>query len=183
MISSLDRSGYFGASDVNYVIGNRNTKTFKKWWLTKLGLDNSHFNNKYTLAGTHYEHKILEAIGCPEMDKQIVIEELKLRVNLDGNSEDKIYEVKTHLNDFNFKKYVKQVQVQMYASGLRKAYIVAYQMTEAEYKNFFLDIDKDRIKLYPVEYDEKFINNIFIPNLEILKGCLMKGTFPKERVA
>ena len=56
MIASQDRSGYFGASDVNYIIGNRNTKTFKKWWLIKLGLDVSHINNKYTMAGTHYEH-------------------------------------------------------------------------------------------------------------------------------
>lgn len=178
MIASQDRSGYFGASDVNYIIGNRNTKTFKKWWLIKLGLDVSHINNKYTMAGTQYEHKILEKIGCPEMDKQIIIEDLKLRVNLDGNSSDTIYEVKTHLNKFNPKKFYRQVQVQMYATGMRKAYIVAYQMTEKEYDNFFLDIESDRIKFYEIEYDEEFINNVFLPNLKNLRDCLIKGVFP-----
>lgn len=185
MIKSQDRSGWFGASDVKNIIGNRNTKTFQKWWLKKLGFDNSHFDNKYTKAGTMYEHKILDALDIKELvkDKQIIIPELCLRVNLDGNTENKIYEVKTHLNEFKKSQYEKQVWVQMYAAKIKKAYIVSYQMTEAEYKNYFLEIDKERIGLHEIHYNEEWINNIFLPNLTILKDCLIKGIYPKERIA
>ena len=40
MIASKDRSGYFGASDVDKIVGNYNTKSFKKWWLEKIGIEN-----------------------------------------------------------------------------------------------------------------------------------------------
>ena len=94
MISDKDRSGYIGASDTDKVIGNWKTKTFEKWWMQKLGINRDHFNNKYTSAGTHYEHKILESLGIPmEFDKQVVVG--RLRVNLDGNTEDCIFECKT----------------------------------------------------------------------------------------
>ena len=66
-----------------------------------------------------------------ELDKQFINEDLRLRVNLDGNTEDCIYECKTTKEDINLfvppKKYINQVQVQMYGSGLRKANIVVYQ--------------------------------------------------------
>lgn len=184
MISSKDRSGYFGASDTDKIIGNWKTATFEKWWLTKLGILHDEFQNDYLLAGTHYEHRILDALGIPiEKDKQIIIEDLKLRVNLDGNTEDTIKEVKTHKEDKPFKvskKYANQVYVQMFASDFRKADVVAYPLTEKEYKNFLLPINKDKIKEFPVFYDADFIECTYLPRLEYLADCLQKGVFPDE---
>lgn len=179
MIKSKDRSGWFGASDTNFIIGNWNTKTFHNWWLEKLGIRSNNFTNEYLMAGTYYEHKILESLDFNiEKDKQIIIPELKLRVNLDGNTQDTIYEVKTHLKPFKVtRQYFNQVQVQMFATGLRKAYIIAYQLTDYDYKNFFNDIDKKRISEHRIEYDEDFINH-YLKKLKILIDCLEKGVLP-----
>lgn len=188
MIKNKDRSGYFGASDTKFIIGNWKTKTFEKWWLKKMGLDNSHFDNKYTIAGTNYEHKIVDSLGVEniEKDKQIIIESLKLRVNLDANTLKRIYEIKTFKNEKGFdlkkhKDYVNQVQVQMYASGIHEAEIVAYGLIENDYKNYFNEIDKKRILHHEVLYDKKFIYNEFLPKLKYLADCLKKGVFPNEK--
>lgn len=184
MIASQDRSGYFGASDVSFIVGNWKTKTFEKWWMQKLGINRDHFDNRYTLAGTHYEHRVLESLGIPmELDKQIIIEELKLRVNLDGNDNTTIYECKTYKFDNGFKmprKYIEQVQVQMFASGLRKAKIIVYGLLEGDYSNYFNPIDAGRRKEYVIEHDEKWINTVFLPRLKYLAQCLIEGSFPSE---
>lgn len=187
MIADKDRSGYIGASDVDNVVGNWKTETWMKWWLQKIAINNDHFENQYTLAGTHYEHRILESLGIPmEFDKQIILEDLKLRVNLDGNTEDCIYECKTTskpLAEFKVpKKYIQQVQVQMFASGIRRAKIVVYQLEEDDYDNFFRPIDNDRRKVFPLRYDESWVNEIFIPKLTILADCLKKGVLPNEAI-
>ena len=183
MIESKDRSGYFGASDTDKIVGNYNTKTFEKWWMQKVGINRDHFDNKYTLAGTYYEHRILESLGIPmELDKQIIMEDLKLRVNLDGNTEDTIYECKTfkHENGFKMpKKYIQQVQVQMFASGLRKAKIVVYGLVEEDYDNFFRPIDPKRRDEVVIAYDERWINEVFLPRLRYLAKCLEEGRFPQ----
>ena len=183
MISNKDRSGYFGASDVDKIIGNVKTKTFSKWWFEKLGADRNNFTNESMMAGTYYEHKILRSLGLPiELDKQIIIEDLKLRVNLDGNTDDAIYECKTYRFEKGFKvpiKYKRQVWVQMYASGIKKAYIVAYGLTDSDYKNFFNDIDPDRLQIIPIEYNPQFIENQFLPRLKYFVHCLKKGIIPK----
>lgn len=181
MIATKDRSGWFGASDTDYIVGNWDTKSFTNWWLIKLGVHRSDFENVAMNAGTHKEHQILEHIGVTETDKQILLPELKLRVNLDGNTEDTIYEVKTHAADKVFKcpiKYKRQVWVQMYASGYKKAYIVAYGLKNEDYRNYFLSVDKDRVKTIPIEYNEEFILKTYLPRLEYLAGCLDRGVFP-----
>ena len=184
MISNKDRSGWFGASDTDKIIGNVNTKTFTKWWFEKLGADRNNFTNEAMQTGTHYEHRILKSLGLNmELDKQIIIEDLKLRVNLDGNTEDAIYECKTYRFEKGFKvpiKYKRQVWVQMYASGIKKAYIVAYGLTDKDYKNFFNEIDKDRLQIIPIEYDEKFIISKFLPRLRYFVQCLKKGVIPND---
>ena len=181
MITDKDRSGYFGASDTSKIMGNWNTATFERWWLEKLGIVKSNFTSDAMEAGTQYEHKILACIPeCTETDKQIIIG--RLRVNLDGNSKDTIYECKTYKEGKNFKPtkaYREQVQIQMYATGYRKAYIVAYPLTEDEYKNYFLPVDPDKITRFPIEYDEKFISK-YLVRLAYLTRCLEKGVFPNE---
>ena len=159
MIADKDRSGWFGASDTATIMGNYGTATFKNWWLEKMGLHTNSVNTKAMKAGTAYEHKILDTIPNVVKDRQIIIPELRLRVNLDGETDDTIHEVKTH-KDTEFKppkKYIQQVNVQMFASGKRKAQIDAYRLTEADYLNYFNEIDLDRLTIHPVAYDEEFI--------------------------
>lgn len=182
MIADKDRSGYFGASDTDKIIGNYKTATFEKWWLQKIGINRDHVVNKFTAAGTHYEHPILESLGIPmEFDKQIILEDLLLRVNLDGNTEDTIYECKTYRHEKGFKlprKYINQVQVQMFASGLRKAKIIIYGLLEGDYENFFHDIDPGRRDEVIITYDERWINEVYLPKLRYLAECLREGRFP-----
>lgn len=183
MISNHDRSGYIGASDTKFVMGNWNTKTFEKWWLQKLGIDTSHFDNKYTKAGTNFEHKIIESLNIKniEMDKQIIVG--RLRINLDSNTKDCIYEIKTYQLEKGFdikkhKDYVNQVLVQMYGANIHKAYIVAYGLKEEEYDNYLVKIDKKRLEKIPIEYDKKWIKEKYIPRFKYLEKCLTNGTFP-----
>lgn len=181
MIQDHDRSYYIGASDTIYVIGNWETVSFEKWWGTKSGLYSSDFQNDAMKAGNAYEHKILESLNIPgmEMDKQFI--KGRLRVNLDGNTPDRIYEVKTYQCDKKFllkKAYRVQVQVEMYGSGIHSAFIVSYGLAKEDYDNFFRDIDLRRLTMYEQPYDEVFINEIYLPRFEYLSHCLNSGIFP-----
>ena len=182
MIASKDRSYFFGASDSDKIIGKWTSNTWQKWWMQKIGINTDHFENKYTMAGNNFERKILESLGLPlEFDKQIILEDLRLRVNLDGNTDDCIYECKTFIYEKGFKlpkKYINQVQVQMFASGIRKAKIIAYGLKDEDYNNYFKPIDKGRILEFDIEYDEQWINNMFLPKLRTLVDCLKRGVMP-----
>lgn len=183
MISSKDRSNYFGASDTSYIVGNWDTRSFEKWWLIKLGFTTNDFTNDNMLAGNNYEHKILEALEIKNLqfDKQIIND--RLRVNLDGNTDNCIYEIKTYNLKKEFKitkQYWRQAQVEMYASKIFNLYIIAYGLTEKDYNNYFNEIDKNRIKKIKIEYDVDFINKEYLPNLKYLTECLKVGKFPNK---
>ena len=45
---------------------------------------------------------------------------------------------------------------------------------------YFNEINLERIKFHKIEYDEKFINEEYLPKLRILIECLKTGKFPKE---
>lgn len=186
MIASQDRSYYIGASETDKVIGNWKTKTWLKWWLQKIAINNDHFDNEYTLAGTHFEHRILESLGISmDFDKQYILEDLRLRVNLDGNTDDCIYECKTFINSKGFslpKKYINQVQVQMFASGIHRAEIVAYGLEDEDYKNFFRAIDQDRLHTFSISYNPEWIEKVYLPRHLILRDCLVKGVLPDEAI-
>lgn len=163
------------------VVGNWNTKTFEKWWLEKLGLNKNNLSTEAMKAGNNYEHKILDALEIEglEKDKQIIID--RLRVNLDGNTDSCIYEVKTHNVNKEFKvskQYWRQAEVEMYASNIHKLFIVAYGLTENDYINYFNEIDKTRIEKIEVKYDKTFIEKEYLPKLQILSACLKEGVFP-----
>ena len=186
MIASKDRSGWFGASDVDKIVGNWNTKTWMDWWLVKMGVARNDIETAAMNAGTHKEHQILEYISpFIETDKQIFLPDLRLRINLDGNVGKRIKEVKTHSAEKVFKpskKYVQQVMVQMYGFETREADIVSYGLTAEDYKNYFLPIDPERLKEHPIAYDEKWIENTFLPRIRYLADCLIKGILPdRER--
>ena len=180
MIKSKDRSGYIGASDTKYVMSRWNTKTFKKWWMAKLGITTNDFTNKYMMAGTNWEHRILEFIQSEHTDEQVI--KGRLRVNIDGRTGNKIQEVKAFNLEKGFKVskiYYEQCQVEMYAFDTKECEIVAYGLEEKDYKNYLRDIDKDRLFFYPIPYDEKFIER-YLPRLNILEQCLIVGIFPEE---
>lgn len=184
MITDHDRSGWFGASDTAYVIGNWKTKTWEKWWMQKLGINRDHFDNEFTKSGTNWEHRILDSLNLPnlEKDKQIIIEELRLRVNLDGNTPFRIKEVKTYQWEKGWKKtppkYINQVQVQMFASGIHEADIVAYGLEPEDYKNYLRELDPRRLQEILVVYDPNWIETVYLPKLRILADCLKRGVFP-----
>lgn len=181
MIADKSRAFWIGASDTNYVVGNWQTDSFKKWWLQKLDLHESNFTNKAMKCGNAFEHKILDCIGCRK-DHQILIPELHLRVNYDGDREGTIYEVKTHKAEKAFKvskAYWRQAQVEMFTMNTKTLYIVSYALTEQEYLNYFAPIEVERIKYHQVEYDEDFINNEYLPKLKKLGECLERGEMPK----
>ncbi|MCI8589706.1 MAG: hypothetical protein HFE77_03230 [Clostridiales bacterium] len=140
-------------------------------------------------AGTHWEHRVLDSLGLPmEFDRQILIPDLSLRVNLDGNTSDTIYECKTHGADKPFrcpKKYYQQVWAQLFAAretGLScGAYgkIIDYGLVDEDYHNYFLPVDSDRRGETVVEYNGDFIENTFLPKLHHLHDCLQKGAWPE----
>lgn len=193
MIASKDRSGWFGASDVDKIVGNWNTKSWLDWWLVKMGVSRNDIETIAMNAGTHKEHQILEYMSpFMETDKQILIPELRLRINLDGNLSEHIYEVKTHSAKKVFKpskKQVQQVNVQMYGMKYLKiselepvADIISYALTEDDYKNYFLPIDPERLKLHPIAYDDWWTETMFLPRITYLADCLIKGILPdRER--
>lgn len=193
MIDNFDRSGYFGASDTSMVIAdNRQTKTWRQWWLVKLGEMESTFSGSiYTEAGNKYEHRILKAISEEiTLDRQIIIEKLKLRVNYDGDLDSTIYEVKTHKAEKDFeisKQYWRQAQVEMYAyktmekelelPPFKKLYIVSYPLYPDEYYTHREDIsiDMKRVKFNPVKYDKQFVKGEYLPKLKECARALKKG--------
>lgn len=180
MIKSKDRSGYIGASDTKYVMSNWNTKTFQKWWLTKIGIDRNDFTNKYIMAGTNWEHRILEHINSEYTDEQKIIG--RLRVNIDGRTDNKIQEVKTYNLEKGFeinKSYYMQCQVEMYAFDTEQCEIIAYGLEEEDYKNYLRDIDDDRLSIHKIDYDERFIES-YLKRLHVLEECLEHGKMPME---
>lgn len=185
MIHDHDRSIWIGASDTSMVMGNWKTATFSKWWLQKLGINKDRFESKAMKVGNAFEHKILDAIPqvC-EKDAQIRIPELGLRVNYDGLGADcHIYEVKTSGREFKLSKaYWQQAQVEMFAmlwatGDVPDMDVVAYEVGEQEYANYFTPIDKARLKFIPVEYDPSFIEE-YKEKLEILHECILRGAKP-----
>lgn len=189
MISSLDRSGYFGASDTAMVMSrNMQTRTFLDWWSVKLGTTRSEFHGtRYTEAGNLYEHPILGVLSKEmNLDRQILNEPLKLRVNLDGDLRGTIYEVKTHRASKTFEvsnAYWMQAQVEMFAyqhefDDFRKHYIVSYPIYEDEYEPEKVEVDIGRIKFTPIEYDSYWIANEYLPRLMYLADCLEERKEP-----
>lgn len=182
MIASQDRSDYIGASDTGMVMRSWDTKTFEKWWRTKQGLYENNISTNAMKAGTAWEHKILDALGIPEMekDKQIIIG--RIRVNLDGCTQEMIYEVKTHSADKEFKisaDYRRQVNVEMWSSGIHRAVIVSYALEPEDYDNYYREVDPSRIKIHVIEYDEKFIRK-YKARVAVLCDCLVTGRYPLE---
>lgn len=180
MIHDKDRCGWFGASDTAKIMGRWNTATFEKFWLEKLGLYRSSFENLAMKTGTHFEGKILDYLGVSRRDRQIRIPSVLLRVNLDGET-NIIHEVKTYgKDDFKVSRpYWMQAQVEMYAAR-KPLEIVAYRLLDDDYKNWLSPIDPNRLSRHTIEYDRAWVNGEYIPRLCYLADCLRRRLWPRE---
>lgn len=183
MIKNHSRAHWFGASDTHTIMGKWTSQTFAQWWCVKLGLYERNIVTEAMQAGTVYEHRILDALGIRQRDRQIRKRLLRLRVNLDGEDRDTIYEVKTCKEKDGApikvsRAYWEQAQVEMYATGKRKLYIVYYPLREEDYKNFFNEIDVDRVQKVPVSYDAEWIECEYLPRLRYLAHCLRRKVIP-----
>lgn len=155
-------------------------------YLVKLGVVQNNFSNTYLMAGNAYERRIANSLGLPlKFDRCIKIPKLRLRVNLDAETKDCIYEIKTHkATDKEWKlptAYWQQCQVQMFATGKHKCKLVAYPMTDENYNNFFLAVDTEKVEVFDIEYDEEWINKEYLPRLVYLADCLKKRKTPNMR--
>lgn len=180
MIQNHDRSGWFGASDTAKIMGSFGTQSFRIWWLEKLGVTTNTYTNLAMVAGSVFEHRILDAIGVEKRDRQIKIRRLRLRVNLDGET-DIIHEVKTYGKEkFSVTKgYWMQCQVEMFATK-KPCEIVAYRLKEEDYQNFFNLIDPERISRHPISYDMEWVKEKYLPRLKYLCWCLNRRKTPNE---
>ena len=186
MLRNKSRNNWIGASDTHYVLGNWATKTFLQWWLIKLGVTKNDFSNVYTMAGNAYERRIAQSLGLKmKFDRCVKIPKLRLRVNLDSETNDCIYEIKTHKATEKAWKpptsYIQQCQVQMFATGKHKCKLVAYPMTEENYDNFFLEVDREKVEVFDIPYDEQWVKNEYLPRLVYLAECLKKRKTPNMR--
>lgn len=186
MIQSKDRRYYIGASDTYYVMGNWATKTWKAWYLEKLGLGGNDISTKAMKVGNAYEHKIIDSVATKAVkDEQIIIEELGLRVNYDAIDGERILEIKTYSADeFKLsKRYKLQAQAEIYAAkksgriARPELYIVAYKVTEAEYLDYFQDIDPTRLQWIQVPEDRAFAPE-YERRLKTLHEAIVAGRMP-----
>ena len=177
MIASKDRSGWFGASDTNKIMGNWETEAFRRFWLEKLGIVKNRFTNRYLQAGTYYEHRILSAAGITKTDRQIKRLRLRLRVNLDGENKSTVFEVKTYQKEFKLTKaYWQQCQVEMFPSG-KQLELLTYHLLPEDYDNYFNPIDINRMGHIPVAFQPEFLDE-YLPRLRYLSYCLRQRKTP-----
>lgn len=176
MIRDLNRAYYFGASDTERIMGNWQTKTFSEWWDVKRGFRENNVETIYTLTGNAFEPKILDFLDCEDRDRQIVID--RLRVNYDGIIGGTVIEVKTHKFSSSWKMpkaYWQQCQVEMYAGNFDICLLKHYGLLEEDYHDWSRPIDENRLGTIIIHYDEKWIEDEYIPRLLFLTEKLKKG--------
>ena len=189
MIKNKDRSKWFGASDTAIIMSDFDTKTFRKWWLIKLGVVSNSFSNLYTFVGSEKEHQILRRVAENtgrdiKFDEQVKIRRYRLRVNFDGTTKDSIEEVKTTMLEnvkkaLNNEAYIQQINVEMFAKKLDTAELWVYGLVDEDYKNIFLEIDDERLFKKVVKRDNEFLAR-YLKRLKYLCYCLKKRLMPSK---
>lgn len=205
MIHDFDRSGYFGASDIKYIMAtNRTTKSWIDWWSVKLGDSPGYsYNNIYTRAGTLYEHPIVDAIDPSIIkDGQIIYEKYKLRINYDGYLDGNILEVKTYQDKDEFEEpsrnakgkffqYWGQCQLQAFVykelaeewflPPFKSITLASYPLHVDEYNVETEEdaiVDPSRIQFWEIKYDKDWIKNECLPRVRELARALRKKKSP-----
>lgn len=183
MISNKDRSGYIGASDTCFVMRKWDTPTFARWWRIKQGIQTCSLQTDAMKAGSAYEHRILDHLAIPNLEKDKQVIKGLLRVNFDGTTPEMVHEVKTHSALKKFvvtKEYWMQVQVEMYALGVTRAEIIAYGLEKEDYDNYYREIDNNRITRHEISFDKDFIDE-YLHRALYLFSCLKTEKFPNEK--
>jgi hypothetical protein len=86
---------------------------------------------------------------------------------------------------YSEKNYIMQVRVQMHYKKADNGIILYYGLLPEEYKPENLitpSIDVGRMKEVPVEQDLDWINNKYLPRVELACECLDSGDYPWERI-
>ena len=181
MIRDRSRSGWVGASDTHALMSSWDSKTFATFMLEKLGLLEKGFSSRRMAAGTFWERRILDAVDVRKRDRQIRCRRLRLRVNLDGEDTSTVFEVKTHENEeFRLTRaYWEQCQVEHYATG-KEVCIVAYRLLPEDIDNYYRELDEERLSIHPIDYDEAWINNEYLPRLRVVARCIKERRWPSE---
>lgn len=150
MIKNQDRSGWFGASDTCHMMGSFQTRTFAVSGWKSRGCGKTRSVRRRCWPGPRMSTGFWAAIGVRQMDRQIKKRSLRLRVNLDGETPERIEEVKTHAAPvFHLSRaYWMQAQVEMFAAN-KPLEIVAYRLEPEDYGNFYRPIDPERITPAP----------------------------------
>ena len=183
------RVGVFGASDTHYIMGNWNTSTFLNWWQTKLGIKINDFYNVYTLAGTYKEHQLADWYEqkhkCKMVrDRRVKMFRTRLVVNIDSETKDTVVEIKTYKQtDKEWqvpKNYWMQVQVQEYVTK-KKGKILAYALTEADYNNFYLPIEDERVSEHEIKFDKVWVETEYLPREKYLEWCIKNRKTPNMK--
>lgn len=178
MIRSHDRSRWIGASDTAMVMGRWTSATFANWWLVKLGIRHDDYRSLAMMTGSAYEHRVLDALGVKKRDRQIKIKAIRLRVNLDGEDETTIYEVKTHGAVFKVSRaYWMQCQIETFAAN-KPCVIAAYKLDAEDYRNWYKEIDPSRLTMHPIAHDGEWVAREYLPRLRYLADCIRKGAWP-----
>lgn len=198
--SSYDRTGIFGASDVQKMLMGFNTKGFQQFWFEKTGeVERERSFSKYITAGNLLEEPVIQCIaeteGITLYPSTVPFPDLyhhKLIVNLDaltlGEKETVNYEIKCCGYESVFfgavvmdKWYRKQVQVQMLASGIRHSKLCYYGVLPHEYEPDFLiapEIDYNRIVQHYIAYDDEWLEEVYVPRLIELSEFMEKHVYP-----
>lgn len=181
MIKDHSRAGWVGASDTRYLMSSWDGKTFASFMMEKLGLVDKSFSSARMAAGTHWEHRILNALDIPRKDRQIRRRRLRLRVNLDGEDSTTVYEVKTHESEeFEVSRaYWEQCQVERFATG-KEVCILAYRLHPEDITNYYRDFDEERVSIHPIDYDPEWIREEYLPRLRIVARCIRRREWPSE---
>lgn len=188
-----DRHKWIGGSESSKVDANYDGVGFKKWWRNKLlGRTPNHFSNYAMNLGTILEHEISDAANFHGMDAQVYKEGTMARVNLDGYSgNDAIAEVKTAVTPelhkwLRTKKrdvpstYRKQARHAMYVTGLNKARIAVFPLTEWDYNNP-LRIEVNPLKLVWFEYTaDDFDIELYDKKIKYLTYCYENYLIPQN---
>lgn len=187
MITNHDRSRWFGASDTATIMGNWETKTFAKWWLSKLGLAQNTYHSIAMDTGNIMEHAIIDEVArqtgyrIRKGRRPLYSPLLRLRVNYDGLCSQCVVEIKTAKRMFETvpKNYWQQCQVLMYRTRRERCELWAYEVTEDDYAApYFARIDPARLRRFTIAYDPAWIQNDYLPRLRVLARALRRREFP-----
>lgn len=170
------------------MMGRFDTKSFADFWALKCGYDVPGYHSVYMDAGNAYEipiiHEIERMTGRKiRLGRRALYSPcLRLRVNYDGLTRDRLIEIKTAKRAFSRVPlgYWMQCQVLMYRTGRRVCELWLYVMEPEDYSMlWFPVIDRDRLHCFEIEYDEDWIERRYLPRLRYLAHCLRRGIWPK----